>query len=137
MFKEFYSIYPRKKSPLDAEKAWKQMLAQGYTEQQMIDGAKKFAAECRAEGREAKYTPYPASWLRAGGFLDYEHETIKPQPLFRPARTVDELRQYLQSIGKPVSAEIAKARDVTDLPAFARMVPADWHPNVTQIRKAG
>lgn len=135
MFKEFYGAYPRKKAPLDAEKAWNQMIAKGYDPIKMIDGAKKFAAECRTEGREQKYTPYPASWLRAGGFLEYDHETIKPQPLFRPARNVEELKQYLRSVGKPVSPEIERARDVNDLPAFARMVPCDWHPNVTALKR--
>lgn len=90
-----------------------------------------------------RHKPEDRPWCHASTWLNQERwedeweppATIKPQPLFRPARNVDELRQYLQSIGKPVSAEIAKAKDVTDLPAFARMVPADWHPNVTPLKR--
>ena len=48
-----------------------------------------------------------------------------------PARSVQEVIEFYKAAGKPVSAEIANAKRVEDLPIFARMVPN----NVTPIRK--
>ena len=135
MFKEFYAVYPRKVGKLDAEKAWNQMTAH-YDKNAILEGAKKFARLCISEGKEKQFIPYPASWLRAGRWMDEEHETIKPVPLFRPARTVDEAKQYLRSLGKPLSSEIERARSLEDLPAFAKMIPTSWNV-VIPLRKEG
>ena len=89
-----------------------------------------------------RHKPEDRAWCHASTWLNQERwedeweppATIKPEPLFRPARTVEEVRQYLNSIGKPISAEIQRARSVDDLPAFARMVPKDW--NVLPMKKA-
>jgi hypothetical protein len=133
-FDDFYRIYPRKVARLDAEKAWKQMMARGYEPSEVIAGAEAFAKQCRKEGKEQQYIPYPASWLRAGRWMDAElTPTIVAEPVMRPAQTVDEVLAFYKSAGKPISPEIAKAKTVDDLPVFARMIPN----NVTPLRRVG
>lgn len=134
-FETFWSAYPRRIAKAEARRAFDKAMRKTTLETILsaLESYKKHKPE---------YADFchPATWLNGERWADEWEppKTIVPTPLFRPARNVDELRQYLQSIGKPVSAEIARARDVTDLPAFARMVPADWQPsNVTHIRKAG
>ena len=126
MFSKFWSVYPRKVGKLDAEKAFNQM-ARRYAAEDIVAGAERFAKQCAADGTDIKFIPYPASWTRAGRWMDSEPDTIVAQPLFRTARSVDELRTYLRSVGKPVTVEIEKAREVSELPAFARMVPINWN----------
>ena len=133
MFERFYAIYPRKVARLDAERAWRQM-TRTYDPEAIIAGAERFARQCANDGTEKQFLPYPATWLRAGRWLDEEPITIKPEPMFRPCRTVDELKAFYESMGKPITPEIARARSVEDLPAFARMVPKDW-TNVVALTK--
>lgn len=65
LFGEFYNAYPRKKEPTAARKAWDKAVR--TTEPKLIiEAARRYAAE-RA-GQDPQYTPYPASWLNAGGF---------------------------------------------------------------------
>jgi len=145
MFKTFYSVYPRKKEPLEAEKAFKQMMAKGYDPQKMIEGARKFAAECHAEGRDTKFMPYPASWLRAGGFLEYDQETIVPaksECLMRKVRDLDELKEVLKAshsgaIPPNLAIEINRAKSLDDVSEVLRnrLVP-NLPGNVVTMRRA-
>lgn len=129
MFDRFYAIYPRKIARLDAEKAWRQMIGRGYDAERIIAGAEKFARLIAKEGTEKHFIPYPASWLRAGRWMDDElTETIKPQPIVRPAQTVQEVIDFYRAAGKPVTPEIERAKTVADLPSFARMVPVNVIP---------
>lgn len=69
-FDHFYAVYPRKKAPDDAKKAWRQVLKAGADPSSIIAGARRFADECAAHGTESKFIKYPASWLRAGCWTD-------------------------------------------------------------------
>ena len=126
MFSKSWAVYPRKVGKLDAEKAFNQM-ARRYNPEAILAGAEAYARQWAADGIELRFTPHPATWLRAGRWMDLEHETVTAQPLFRTARSVDELRTYLRSVGKAITVEIEKAREVSELPAFARMVPINWN----------
>lgn len=132
MFREFYRVYPRKVGKLDAEKAFRQMTSRGYEPEAIINGAKKFAAIVAAEGKEMQFIPHPASWLRAGRWMDEEHETIKPEPVVRCARTLDELKEYRTSSGLGKNAEIERAKSLDELPVFLKMIPVSW--NVTPLK---
>lgn len=144
MFERFWKTYPRKVGKLDAEKAWKQM-ARSYDVDAIVRGAEIFARACTYEGKEMQFIPYPATWLRAGRWMDAElQETIKPSEADCPVRkveTLDELRAWLFETHGKIPANLAldidKARDLMDLPAFMRntMVPKGWRPRVTQLRK--
>lgn len=69
LFGEFYNTYPRKKEPTDARKAWDKMI-KAADPQTIIEGARRLAAEVAAGRKDLQFTPYPASWLRAGGWAD-------------------------------------------------------------------
>lgn len=143
MFERFYSIYPRKVARLDAEKAWKQM-TRSYDPEAIIAGAEKFARQCANEGKEKEFIPYPASWLRAGRWMDGElNETVKPteaEIMVRKVETLDELRAWLMErhgkIPSNLALEIDKARSLDDLSHFLRntIVPKDWRPRVVPIK---
>jgi len=75
MFQDFYTAYPRKIGKLDAERAWKQMLKQGHMPLDIISGARAYADLVRREGTAPTFVPYPASWLRAGRWMDENLQT--------------------------------------------------------------
>lgn len=143
MFREFYRVYPRKIGKLDAEKAFRQMTARGYESEAIIEGAKKFASAMAREGKEMQFIPYPATWLRAGRWMDGElQETIKPSEadlMVRKVETLDELRGWLMETHGKIPANLAldidKARTLADVPVFMRntMVPKDWRPKVSNV----
>jgi len=65
-FDEFWKIYPRRESKLDAKKAWIQTDADNIAEEIMvaIDRQKRYSFKDR------RFTPLPATWLRAGRWED-------------------------------------------------------------------
>lgn len=66
-FDTFWKIYPRRIGKLDALRAYTQALRHS-TADEINEGAKRFAQE-RA-GEDPKFTPHPATWLRAGRWMD-------------------------------------------------------------------
>jgi hypothetical protein len=97
-FKEWYAAYPRHKAPDAARKAWDKAIKQGASPEELLAGAKRFALE--RQGQDPKFTPYPASWLNAGGWKD---EPERP-PLravsggHQPYRNPTDQDEYLQGI---------------------------------------
>lgn len=73
-WREFYGTYPRKAKPGDVEKAWGQVLRAGADPDQVIAGARRFAADPNLP--EKGFIPYPATWLRARSWLD---EALPPR----------------------------------------------------------
>lgn len=65
-FDEFYKIYPLKKSKLDAMKAWNQV-TKDHSPDDIVAGLKR---NLPAILRRAPYIKFPATWLRAGGWMD-------------------------------------------------------------------
>jgi len=65
-FDEFWKIYPRRESKLDAKKAWIQTDADNIAEEILvaIDRQKRYSFKDR------RFTPLPATWLRAGKWED-------------------------------------------------------------------
>jgi hypothetical protein len=68
-FLHFYSAYPRKVSPRTAMKAYAEVRNSGVAHERIMAGLER-AKKNDKRFRESQYTPYPASWLRAGGFDD-------------------------------------------------------------------
>lgn len=70
LFEQFYKAYPKKRSRGDAEKAFK---AIGVTEellQQMLAAIAKQSETWEWRKQNGQFIPYPATWLRAKGWLD-------------------------------------------------------------------
>ena len=67
-FDAFWTAYPKKRDKIAAMKMYARALKL-TTSAEILRAAKLFAGE-RA-GQEEKYTPYPATWLNAGGWGNY------------------------------------------------------------------
>ncbi len=67
VFEEFWAEYPKKMAKGDAEKAWRAMECGPILSQIM---AKLEEAKASKQWEDATYIPFPASWLRAKGWLD-------------------------------------------------------------------
>lgn len=65
-FELFWECYPRPRNKLDARKAWGQIEADRLPIEEMLAACRRLAAECP----DLQFCPYPAGWLRRGGFLD-------------------------------------------------------------------
>lgn len=67
-FDLFWTVYPRKRAKLDAERAWQQTAKQRPPIEQLI-GALQARIQS-GEWADPRFIPYPASWLRSGCWDD-------------------------------------------------------------------
>jgi hypothetical protein len=73
----------------EARKAWDQQLKKKVQPGRMIAGAKGYATECKKRNTDQQFVKHPGSWLRAGGYDDYQPE---PDPTAGdPAEVLREL----------------------------------------------
>lgn len=80
-FQEWYALYPRKEAPKDAAKAWVQMRRDASAED-IIAGLHRALPDLEAKKPargERDFRPLPASWLRAGRWLDGVGESKQPK----------------------------------------------------------
>ncbi|MGW5173193.1 hypothetical protein ACWERY_02345 [Streptomyces sp. NPDC004082] len=83
-FGDFWLLYPRSKQIEKAKRAWREALDRGADPDVIVKAAKAYAHE-RA-GKDAKYTPYPATWLDTGSYEDQpDPEGGGYQPYRNPA----------------------------------------------------
>lgn len=66
-FEDFWTAYPVKRSKIDALKAWNKIQPDEALLQQMLE-----AIEDQKHTKQWRfgYTPYPATWLRKGCWMD-------------------------------------------------------------------
>jgi hypothetical protein len=71
-YEEWYEIYPRKKQPQAAKRAFAKVINSGaITLDALMAKTRAFAASWKDEPKDRrKFIPYPASWLNAGGYHD-------------------------------------------------------------------
>lgn len=67
-FELFWEVYPRKKAKLDAKRAWHQM-REHLPDMEFLIAAVHTAIQS-GDWNDPRYIPYPASWLRAGCWMD-------------------------------------------------------------------
>lgn len=89
-FDEWYSIYPKKVERKKAEQAYLKIVNEGQDEQELVEGAKRYAKHCADKQVEKQFIKYPASWLNAGCWTD-ELEDIKTNPQ-SPSTSSDDYR---------------------------------------------
>lgn len=78
-FDQFWAVYPKRVKKLEAQKAWTALKLDGKVAEIVA------AVEAQLEGHAFKneggrYIPHPASWLRAGCWLDEVQPWIPPPP---------------------------------------------------------
>jgi hypothetical protein len=69
-FEVFWREYPRKVGKGKAFKNWQVALKSGATAPDIIQGAIRYASECRAKGTEDHYMKHPEGWLTARRWED-------------------------------------------------------------------
>ena len=62
-FEEFWKIYPRPDGKIAAYKCWNTRLKEGYTADQMIDGAKAYAQQTKKKRTEKDFIKMPSTFL--------------------------------------------------------------------------
>jgi len=106
-FLPFWEMWPRKIGRLHAEGAWETATKLAESEEIMA-GLKLQIEAWKAEGREAKFIPYPATWLNRGNWINdfgltltTPEQDTKTKAWNRGEWTNDDWREFL---GKPGSA---------------------------------
>jgi len=66
-FLDFYSAYPKKKAPADAEKAYNKAVKKIQPDD-LLTAAKQYAESVK--GADPKYIPHPATWLNGERWRD-------------------------------------------------------------------
>lgn len=82
-FDEFWRTYPRRKEPKRARTAWDRAIKRGTDPADIIEGARRYAAE--KASTEPRFVKHPATWLN-GGCWDDEPD--------KPARRQGRARQH-------------------------------------------
>lgn len=71
-FEEFWSVYPRQVGKGEAYKKYQARRKDGFSDEQLIEAARKYAAECRRKGTEKDYIKHPKTFLSDSlPFIDY------------------------------------------------------------------
>jgi hypothetical protein len=100
-FERFWKVYPRHVAKKAASIAFTAALKNGTSPENIIEGAKRYAAE--RDGQDERYTVYSARWLReerwndqpqAGAVIDQDGNPI-PQPRQQREPTLAELAMQL------------------------------------------
>jgi hypothetical protein len=95
-FLVFYQAYPKRRARAKAEAAYTKALSLGATADELLAGAKRYAAEVR--GKESQFVAFPASWLNQQRWLD-EPEN-KPTVVSGPWKPIEP-----EKMPEPVSPE--------------------------------
>ena len=108
-FEQFYAVWPRKVARQEAEKAWDQTVEHRPALAELLEAARRYAAE--VSGRDPEKILHPATWLRAHRWNDEiptrnGNRPGRQQPR-RPAPDglTDDRRAALASVGKEWNTE--------------------------------
>ena len=133
LFDRFYASYPKKQDRASAEKAWARIEPQPdeqMTEQiiEAIEQSKKYDSRFRAK----QFTPLPASWLNAKGYLN---EFMQEEETDMKIMTADLKREQYQSTSSHQEDSRASIDLVTPQEAKERGLKFRIQPPQTQICK--
>jgi len=71
-FEAFWEVYPRKIDKGNAYKKYEARRKDGYSDEELLEAARKYAEECRAKHTEPEYIKHPKTFLSdATPFVDY------------------------------------------------------------------
>ena len=69
-FEEFWRVYPRKVGKREAVKAWKQTARERPGMEELVEKVMRLAGSEQWRKDGGRFVPYPATWLRRGGWDD-------------------------------------------------------------------
>jgi len=92
-FAEFWSLYPKKKSKGDAEKAWKTLNPNSELLAKILNAVRRAKSSHDWLKQSGQFIPHPATWLRAHGWEDegVNFTEKKEVPAVVPKKPTDEL----------------------------------------------
>lgn len=139
-FAEFWNVYPKKVSKGRALKAYNRVVGKEATAEQLLVGAKRYAAECR--GKDLQYVAHGASWINDSRWLDETPQSaaaagITPEEAAAKHRALCE--RYLKKLAAgeswPSFMGSPPGDESTTVPAdlLARYEHAWKKPRVTEI----
>lgn len=76
-FESFWELYPKKVEKIDARKAFHKALTE-YDAKEVLDGVERLANDPNLPPKQ--FVPYPASWLRAGGWTNEAYPPREKTP---------------------------------------------------------
>lgn len=91
-FDEFWDAYPRRVGKKAAADKFRTAMKSGITPQQLIDGARRYAAHCHENRIGERYTKHPTTWLNQGCWDD----ELKPETEKTKGNGNDRLTRVLQ-----------------------------------------
>lgn len=116
-FPEFWSVFPLKKGKPAAQKAFAKAVAAGADPQEIIDGARLYAMDCRT--KEPKYIKYPQGWLTDGRWGDEpDPQPAAPKVITGPSEAAAAL--------PPTMAELRARGTVAAPPQHEPAFAGDW-----------
>ena len=90
-FEEFWSVYPRKVGKGEAYAKYKARISDGWTEEQLMAAARKYAYECEKDHTEPKFIKHGKTFLSDKmPFTDYLPRGLNDTAAARPAATDDD-----------------------------------------------
>lgn len=104
-FDQFWAKYPKRVGKRDALKAWQQTAGDRPSLTDLLARLEKLVASGQWKKNGGEYVPYPATWLRRGGWDD-EPESYSPSspataPTRIPARRADSTEAAGATVTKP------------------------------------
>jgi hypothetical protein len=92
-FQDWYSIYPKKKQPEAAKRAFTKVVGGNLIALPLLlERTRAFAAATNwvaLSEHDRKFIPYPASWLNAGGYNDEPDAAANPAATLSPVNPAD------------------------------------------------
>jgi hypothetical protein len=93
-FLAFYDAYPKSENKIPARKKYRTVRKSGVTQEQLLDGLKRFKEHHKAKGTDEQYICAPNVWLNGGKWENEYNDKAKPQY----SGTQEEMReQYKES----------------------------------------
>jgi hypothetical protein len=98
-FREFYETYPRRESPDDAARAYEFAVIRGATPDELLIGARRYAAHVASDPDGRKFVKLPATWLNKGCWRD-EYDALASNQVASLA-DLQAARERLKRTGAP------------------------------------
>lgn len=132
-FDEWWALYPRKNKKLDARKAFTAALKDKVDPDHLINSLRRQLDAWRAEGKDPKYIPYPASWLRGGSYDDdFGQARLSLVPDSPTLRTFEDYRdnaaagEAARLLGIACILREQPPSDPTPRPEWIRSARVEW-----------
>jgi phage replication O-like protein O len=115
-FERFYEAYPRKKSRMDAVRAFTKL----NPDEDLLERILASLEHVKASGEwsDPKYIPYPASWLNGGGWLDEVQAAYSPDQVAVIEAFNDTLGAQLGDVSATIFVA-ARAAAITEFVTFS------------------